>query len=598
MNNNDKTRPNYLSTLLFTGGGGGGSGTITVQDEGSEISSSVQTLNFVGADVQVLGSGSLVSIYVPPPTFASHFNTNDGTTTGTVSENISRTTTRISTPTSEGTPFYTGGWAATNKPTTLSTSATFTTGGDVTGFSGDVSGDATITVTVYGGSGGTTSLETHTTSTIYQDGSYGSGNITITISNYATDTTRYKASVSVTVALTSISDLSDGGRYNVVISMTTDTTTDDGTTYTYTQDGVFIDTNPSTPSISGTTTITETSGSVSTKHLSGVEYYIAGSQFSVDVTNIDNLNRNTARTSANLSVDFSNYHISDVSQSPFGSGSSFFSGWTNAFDNTGTDYSRTTFSINSGNFRYRGTGANVQSRPTDAWGDGSYVSSSNASILIDTHGTTSTDLVENFDDENRRQDSGFNSGATGGNWTSTDTLTSGEAMVIGGQLIVPSAATLTSGSANADWSSYSPTSGGSNPDYSSLTAPVNYYRTIVDSVGSSRAGFTIVFSGSFVSNATTDLANEDLQIFISRIASTTGGKTGATNPDFLEIHGSVYNFSTFDDGTTDGYIRESSSSGNTVNCTFGGFDCQDGFYMHIRINDDAIKISSLTVSFS
>lgn len=597
MNQNDKNRPRYISTLLFNGGGAG-SGKITVQDEGSDVSTTVDTLNFVGADVQVLGGGSLVSIYIPPPVFASHFNTSDGTTTGTVSESISRTTARISTPTSEGSPFFTGGWEGTDKPATLSTSSTFATAQAVTGFSANSGGNASLTVTVYGGASGTTVLETKTTSTIYQNGSYGSGNIAITITNYATDTTRYKANVSVTVALTSISALSNGGRYNVVISMLTDTATDGTGTYTYTQSAVFIDTNPSTPSISSTTTIAETGGSVSTKHLSGLEYYIAGSRFSVAITDIDNLNRNTARTSNNLFVDFSNYNISDVNQSPFGTGSGNFTNWTNAFDNTGADYSRTDFAINSGNFRYRGTGANVRSRPSDPWANGSYVSSSSSSVLIDTYGITSSNLVENFDDENRRQDSGYNSGATGGNWTSTTALVSGEAMVIGGQLIIPSVATLTSGSSNANWSSYSPTAGGSNPDYSSLSAASNYYRTIVDSTGSSRAGFTIVFSGSFVSNATTDLANSNLEIFISRIASSTGGKTGATNPDTLKIHGAVYNFASFNDGTTNGQIRESSSSGNTVNCTFGGFDCQDGFYMHIRINNTAIKISSLSVSFS
>ena len=126
---------------------------------------------------------------------------------------------------------------------------------------------------------------------------------------------------------------------------------------------------------------------------------------------------------------------------------------------------------------------------------------------------------------------------------------------------------------------------------------MNYYRTIVDTSGLSRAGFTMTLTGNFVSNATTDLANSDLKIFISRIASTTGGKTGATNPDFLHIHGSVYNFATFDDGTTNGQIRESSSSGGTVNCTFGGFDCQDGFYMRIEIANSAIKLSSVSVKF-
>ena len=65
----------------------------------------------------------------------------------------------------------------------------------------------------------------------------------------------------------------------------------------------------------------------------------------------------------------------------------------------------------------------------------------------------------------------------------------------------------------------------------------------------------------------------------------------------LEMHGSNYNFATFDDGVTDGHIRESSSSGNTVNCTFGGFSCEDGVFMEIEIVDDSVKISSLVFTF-
>jgi hypothetical protein len=594
----DRRRKSPYISRIIVSGGGGGSSTITVQDEGTVISNSVQTLNFIGADVQALGSGSLVSIYIPPPTFASHFNTTDGTTTGTVSENISRSTAFISTPTSEGTPFSTGGWAASNRAATLSTSVTFTTGGDVTGFGGNSS----MTVTVYDADG-TTALETRTTPSITGDGSYGSGNITITISNYGADTTRFKARPTITVAIGTILTAigRSGGRYHVEISMTTDSTTDGTGPYTYTQSDVFIDTNPTTPSIGGTTTIGETGGSVTTKHLSGIEYYTTGSQFTVDVTDIDDFNENTARTSSNLTVDFTNYGINDVTQSPLsgGSGSGFFTGWTSAFDNINVSYSRNNFSISSSNFRFRGTNATVRARVSDTWANSSYVTSSNASILIDTYGTTSSNQTENFTDEARRQDSGFNSGATSGNWNSTTTLAAGEAAVFGGQLIVPSAATLTNGTSQADYSSFKPDAGGANPNYTTLGAPASYYRTIVDNGAStSRAGFTIVFSGNFVSNATTDLANSDLEIFISRIASSTGGKTGPTNPDFLNIHGAVYNFATFDDGTTNGQIRESSSSGNTVNCTFGGFDCQDGFYMHIRINNTAIKISSLTVSFA
>ena len=489
-----------------TGGSGSGSGSsnLEVQDEGSTISTNTTVLNFIGANVQVLAGGvGIVQIYIPPPTFASHFNTQDGTTVAFVSESISRSTARISTPTSEGNPFSTGGFAGSDQSASLDGTATFTTGADCTGFGGD----STMTVTVYDADG-TTSLESHTTSAITGDGSYGAGNISITIANYATDTTRFKALPTVTVDLSTLfTALSrQGGRYHVEISMTTDTTTDGTGTYTYTQTDVFYDTNPNTPSVS-TAAIIETSGSVVTKHLSGIEYYDSGSQFTASVTQIDNLNRNTARTTNNLTITFNNYGISTLNQSPFGTGSSNFSGWTNAFDNTGASYQNTTTSISSSSFRYRGTGANIAAQPRDTWSNGSTVTSSSASILIDTYGTTSTDLIERFDDENRRQDSGFNSGATTGNWNSTSTLVSGEALILGGKLMIPASATLSDGSTNPNFSSYSPTTGGSNPDYTSLSAASNYYRTIVDSSGSSRAGFTIVFSGDFVSNATTDLVN-------------------------------------------------------------------------------------------
>lgn len=575
-------------------GGGGGGSSLEIQDEGTAVDSNVTVINFIGADVQALSAGSgIVSVYIPPPTFASHYNTQDGTTDARVSENISRTTTRISTPTSEGTPFSTGGWAGTNQPTTLSTSVTFSTGGDATGFGGN----STMTVTVYDADG-TTALESHTTSAITANGSYGSGNITITISNYATDTTRFKARPSITVAIGTILTAAGrtGGRYHVEVTHTTDSTTDGSGPHTYTQSDVFIDTNPNTPSISGTTTIAETSGSVSTKHLSGIEYYINGSSFTVDVANIDNLNRNTARTSSNLNVSASNYGISTVNHSPFGTGSSNFSNWTNAFDNTGTDYQNTAFNISSSNYRFRGTNATASAFPRDPWGTGSTITSSAASILIDTYGTTSTNLAEYFDDENRRQDSTYNGGTSTGNWTSTNALSSGAALVLGGQLLVPDQATLTSGASNSNWSAYAPTTGGSNPDYSSLSAPVSYYRTIVDTAGSNRSSFSVVFTGNFVSNATTDLANEDIRIFIRRRASAGGGDSG-TSANALLMHGSVYNFATFDDGVTDGHIRESSSSGNTVNCTFGGFSCEDGVFMEIEIVDSSVKISSLAFTF-
>jgi len=90
---------------------------VHVKDEGIDVGT-YPTINFVGADVLAAGSGTpgMVNVYIPPPTFASYFNTTSGTTNGECNCNITTftNTPRISKPTSEGSPFNTGGWEATN----------------------------------------------------------------------------------------------------------------------------------------------------------------------------------------------------------------------------------------------------------------------------------------------------------------------------------------------------------------------------------------------------------------------------------------------------------------------------------------------------
>jgi len=161
-------------------------------------------------------------------------------------------------------------------------------------------------------------------------------------------------------------------------------------------------------------------------------------------------------------------------------------------------------------------------------------------------------------------------------------------MVHNGQLVPPDQAT------ESDWTNFNPV----GPDYSALGVPVSYYRSFVDTVGSNRSSMTISFAGTFVSDATTDLENEDLRIFLRRVASANGGDIGsAANP--LRVHGGLYNFAVFDDGATEAgsYIREASSDGNSVNMTFGGFTCEDGVFVEIEIVHQAIKIDSIVVAF-
>lgn len=582
--------------VLVTGGGGG---TIEVRDEGVSIGT-FSIINFVGANVQAFGMSGVANVYIPPPIFDSHWNTADGSNGDqSVTESISRTSAHIPAPSGgEGFPFKTGGWAGANQPATLGTSVTNTTPSTTTGFGGD----STMTVVVYDADG-VSVLDSYTTAAITGDAVHTSPStrIVVTITSYGVDAFRFKAHASVAVNMAGVfSDNSlDGGRYHVAVTHTPDSTTDGTGPYTYTQSDVFLDTNPTTPSISGLVTVGETSGSVLTKHLSGIEYYILGSQFTAAVAGIDQLNRNTSRTTLNLTLTGTEYGLATLNHSPFGTGAANFTGWTNFQNVDGVSYQITNWSITTASYRYVGPSANISSFPRDPWASGGTVPSTNTALLIDTYLTTSTNLIENFDDEARRQDSGYNSGTTPGNWVSTATLLAGEALVFGGQMMVPNTSTYLDGSGtpNADWSSYAPTIGGANPNYSGLGAPVSHYRTIVDVPGTdNRASFTIVFTGTFVADAYTDLAAGNLEIYIRRRASSNGGNTGPAAPPLL-LHGALYNNGTFDDGVTDGHIRESAAPGNIVPATFGGYTCETGFFIEVKIINPAIKIDRYEVTF-
>ena len=335
--------------------------------------------------------------------------------------------------------------------------------------------------------------------------------------------------------------------------------------------------------------VTIAQNSPTTKHISGLEYYTTGSTFTVAATNINNLNANTARTTQNLRLSASEYAIGNLNQSPFGTGSANFSGYTNANNNTGTSYSNNAFTINTSNQRYAGTAANASAFARDTWANGGTTNSANATILVDTVSGSSSNTLETFNDEAFRKEANYTSA-----WTSTADLTAGEAMVFKGQLISPDQAALNSGGTNANWTSYAPNAG-AQPNYTGLTVPVSFYRQLLDSDGD-LASFTLTFSGTFISNATTDLANSNLEIYVRRIAGNGSTGTGA-NP--LRLHGNNYNFASFDDGATVGgsYIRESSSSGNSVNGTFGGFAATQGIYIEIKIINAGIKITSMEITF-
>ena len=590
--------------IPYTGGGGGGAGTFPVYDNGVLVQAASGGLNFRGPGVLAANGalpGSVVDVFVPAPTYLSHWNTADGTNGAqVVSETATRTLSHISTPSGgEGTPFRTGGWAGTNQSASRDNIVTFTTPASTTGFGGD----STITVTVYDADG-VTSLETFTTLAVIADGVYPapSGRITVTITGFGPDSIHWQAKASVAVSVLAIltSAGRSGGRYHVKVQHTTDSVSDGSGPWVYTQTDLFLDTNPSTPSLAGVS-LAETGGSIVTKHLSGVEFYALGSQFTLDIATIDGLNANSSRVVGNVEISGPEYGLPPLSQSPFGVGAANFTGWTNANNNAGASYHKTDWAISAASYRLMSPTSTIDSYPRDTWNSGALVVSGVANVLIDTYVSTATALAEYFDDESRREDPVTFPGI--GTWNSTATLVAGQAQIWNGQLSAPNVTTYVrpdgAATPNANWTGFKPDTGGANPDYSALGVPVTFGRRFTQAPANIPS-FSLTFAGTFAaSTALADLVAGNLEIYVYRVGGFGHIGPPSVNAFPLRVH-LGYSFASWNDGLTiaGSGIREGSSAGNTINCTFGaGTAANGGFYCVIRILNAGTRIDSMVVTF-
>ena len=620
-----------------------------VEQEGSTVGT-YKTFNFVGVDVLAEDSGTpgKVNVYVPRPTFASHFNTTDGTTNGIVSESgITRKNVRISSPTDEATgiPFKTGGWAGLTRSAYNNTTTalnTFATAEQVTGFSADPTGDANIEVTVYDANG-VDVLDQFTTGVLYQDGTHtSSGNeIGINISQYATDTSKNKAKVTVDVKMADIFSNAgrSGGRYFVKIVMNTDTVSDGAGVYTYTQSDVFWDINdlggyPSTPAINGTVSIIESStpSQIKVKHLSGVEYYILNSEFMIDVTDIDNLNSNTQGRSGSDSWNFQatgeDYGLDvPIQERAWAPTDGTFIGWLNEYNTLNIDYDRDDWPITNNNFRFRNADASITSQVFDPWNSSSIVSSPGKPILVDTYGVTSNKLTERFDDEAERLErtgtyTSFDSlltliGSGLANQT-TSVLSPGpfcQAAVVGGSIVRPDKFYADNGDSPqyatiiSDLSQtvnpYKPNVGGNNPNYNTAAYQVaaTYHRLFeVKASNQNRpiSSFELTFSGSFPGgSAYASLVSNDLRVYIRKLAATSSPNIG-----YAAIPHSLHNTGSFGgsyqdppaaiDDNTQSQCRTTTSPSNIIAGSFGSSPALNGFYIEVQIHNPMLRVDGIS----
>jgi len=644
--------------LIGATGSSAGGGSLIVKDEGVQVGATgYTTMNFVGTDVLAEDSGvaGQVNIYIPTPTFLSHFNTTDGTNNASVDANLYpfNDIPRISTPTTEGNPFQTGSggntaWAGSNKAAYSSPSngtINYSTVAACTGFSADAAGDATITVTVYAADG-VTALETFTTGTLYQNGTSvsSSGDISVTIGSYAADLpTKFSATVSIVVVANDILTTAGytGGRYHVGFVMSTDTATDGAQTFSYfgpngnsstsyngeTND-VFFDTDPSTPNINGTTTIIEstTSASILTKHLSGVEYYILNSQFELDVTDIDNFNANTQGRSGdavwNFRIQGGDYGLPTRQLEAWSLAYGSMPAWTNQFDVQNVAFIYDTWAINNTNYRFRNTDAFVQANVYDPWDTGNTVNSTGATILIDTYNTTgnSNQLRERFDDEQFRLErtgsyTAFVPAATlTGSGLANQTGSSSpfcQACTVGSNVVRPDKFFKDNGdspqyaSLTGALTTYKPDKTGSNPDYSGASYQVtSTYHRLMHTTGSTTdpiASFEFTFTGDPIgASFYEDLVNENIKVYIRKENQSGGGGNTGYSAVPLSLHGSSP-FTTILDppsgvDTSSAACRTTvSGPNNTIAGTFGGFNATEGFYMELQIVNAAVRIDQIVI---
>jgi hypothetical protein len=599
-------------------------GLLAVLDDGVDTTgiTPVTTLNFIGTTL----GGNPVGITLTPgallgqvditigdgPSYASNWNANNGTSGNqTITDSaLAIVQTFISSPTSPGVPFENTLSNAVNRASRTSP-WTFTTPGTVTG----LGPGSTMLVEVINGAGAP--IYSGTASLAAAGAIPAGANATVTVGVLVIDGGGPESAGTVSVSINMAAILPGGGPARVRLTHTVNPASSNltslgGSPWVYQQPAgptglVFFDNGPTPPTLTGAPTIAQVTPV--TKFLSGVEYYTTGSTFNLQHTGVGQLNNLTSATIANggaIRIVGTEYGLTSQVRSVGGPGSTplQFTGWNNTFNTTPVQFNEATWPITAANYRYVGLTANVEMRVADVWNVSAAAVTADAGVAIDTFGITSTNTSEFFDDEARRQNSGFNGGSTAGNWISNADLLPGEALVYGGQLMVPNqAAYIRSDGPNSPFlgafTGLAPNPL-TQPNYTLLGAPANYYRSFPYTLGGSIASAIMNITGTFASGTLLgDLVSGDLQVFIRKVGAATGNFGPVSPPIWL--HGAAsYNFATFDDGNTQtnaGAGARTTVTGTAASFTFGGFSMQLGIFVHVRINNPVIRISGIALTF-
>ncbi len=422
-------------------------GALTVKFETVVVRDGVDCIDFRGEGVLATIDGATgekeVVVFIPRPDFVSHFNSTDGNNDATVAATPTSPR-RVSAPTAEGNPFNISPWAAGSTRDVLNENFIYTTNDSFSIFDDS---STMITVKIFDADG-TTVLATNSLF-ITGDVDNTNNNIRIIITGFVANGFKQQADLEVRIDIDAI--IPAGGKFNVEIKH------DDFTegAFTFTQNDLFFDRNTVQPSI-GTVAIAENVPVI--KDLSGVMFYTLGSTFTINITDIDDLN-DESFPAIQVQVEGPEYGLPNLDLA-----GEALTGWTTAFDDTGSSYTNAAWAITQTNFFTTTTTANVQAKTFD-WITGTPVVSTDTSLVIDTYSPdNSTRIFEDFRTESRRLESDLSTV-----WDSTQDLGTYDdtlgLQLLDSKLIYPT----------LDWSPYAPNAA-SQPDYSALAGDRTYIR--------------------------------------------------------------------------------------------------------------------------
>lgn len=445
------------------------------------------------------------------------------------------------------------------------------------------------------------------------NGSQNDGNVSISITNYASDGdgSAFTGKFSVTVDADGVIGSDNSGACRVELSFLEHKW---GERRDYSQN-VFRDKNPNTPLISGDPAVSEDADPANRvlKYISGVAYYTTGSPFLIEVPDIDNHNEDSSRPSESLMIDSSDFGITSYNTSPW-TNSADWDGVTNLDTSSGIGYSETK-TINEVNFRHV-SGSKIGNIIRDSWSSASNKESNIINLCIDTFPDNSTDLIETFNGESKRLKGDYVTP-----WDSTQTLVDGEAVVFGGSLLqgnglfsINEGVEGVTGSAN-NLSTYLPneTTGGVSkpqPDYSGSSGSEVFFREFrTTNTTTSYPNMTLTITTR--NGVENDLTSGGLKIYLWKLSSTATSSPNLTLPpayDPLDRESSkvnsiwvhkAYNFASFDDGATQSAATSGAQvnlTGNTITVSFGGSNVKVGVLARVEITNGVI-VDHIVASF-